>query len=329
MTRQKAASADPAALQATVPDALAGQRLDQVLSRLFGEFSRTRLQRWVRDGRVQVDGKVCHDTRARVDGGERLRVEPLLAPDPGLAPHALELAVVHRDEHLLVLDKPAGLVVHPGAGNPDRTLANALVHLDPALATLPRAGLVHRLDKNTTGLMVVARSLETQTRLARLIAARQVHRGYEAVVHGTPAVSGEVDAPIGRHRVHRTRMGVRSDGRPSRTRYRRLAAFRAHSHLALELETGRTHQIRVHMAHLGHPLVGDREYGGARPPPATLDPAAAQAVRRFPRQALHACRLAFRHPVTGENLTLESRLPEDLATLVACLAADAADGTRE
>jgi 23S rRNA pseudouridine1911/1915/1917 synthase len=324
MTQQKAAPAGAGALQATVPQSLAGQRLDRVLGRLFGDYSRTRLQRWVRDGRVQVDGVTCRDTRVRVDGGEHLRVEPLNEPAGHLAPQAMALVVVHRDEHLLVLDKPAGLVVHPGAGNPDRTLANALVHLYPGLASLPRAGLVHRLDKDTTGLMVVARTLEAQTRLVRLIAARQVHRGYEAVVHGIAPLAGKVDAPIGRHRVHRTRMAVRGGGRPSRTRYRRLAAFRAHSHLALELETGRTHQIRVHMAHLGHPLVGDRDYGGLRPPTSALGAVAARALRTFPRQALHARRLAFRHPLTGEELALESSLPGDFAALVACLAADAA-----
>ncbi len=324
MPRQNAPPADGETLATTVPESLAGERLDRVLGRLFTQFSRARLQRWVRDGRVRVDGTPCLDTRCKVRGGERVRVEPVPDPPRALPAQPATLTVMMRDEHLLVLDKPAGLVVHPGAGNPDHTLANALVHLDPRVAALPRAGLVHRLDKDTSGLMVVACTLEAQTRLTRLIAAREVHRGYEAVVHGIAPVSGEVDAPLGRHRVQRTRMSVRGDGRAARTLFRRLAAFRAHSHLALELETGRTHQIRVHMAHVGHPLVGDRSYGGVRPCPASVGEAAARAVAAFPRQALHARRLAFVHPVTGDAVDVECPLPADLAALIDALTRDAA-----
>ncbi len=313
---------DGETLTATVPADLAGERLDRVLARLFQDYSRARMQRWVRAGRVRVDGSTCCDTRVRLGGGERLDVQPAPEPAQCLRAEARPLTLLHRDRHLLVLDKPAGLVVHPGAGNPDHTLVNALLHLEPALAHLPRAGLVHRLDKNTSGLMVVACTVECLTRLSRLIAARDVHRGYEAVVHGVPTPEGRVEAPVGRHRVQRTRMSVRPGGRYAVTHFRRLRAFRAHAHLELELETGRTHQIRVHMAHLGHPLVGDREYGGVRTPPRSLGETAAAAVGAFARQALHARRLAFIHPMTDEPMALESPLPTDLASLLDALASD-------
>jgi len=311
------------ALQAAVPNDLAGQRLDLVLARLFEQFSRSRMQRWVRDGRVDLDGTPCLDTRARVHGGEWLSLRPAVEPAENWSAQAIALDVVHRDGHLLVVNKPAGLVVHPGAGNREGTLVNALVHLDAAAAALPRAGLVHRLDKNTTGLMVVARTLEAHTALTRLIAQHRVHRGYEAIVHGITSPSGNVDAPVGRHRIVRTRMSVNSAGRDARTHFRRLAAFRAHSHLALELETGRTHQIRVHMAHLSHPIVGDRDYGGVRPTPASMAEATSRTVMGFSRQALHARRLRFEHPMTGEDLDLSVPLPTDMAALLAVLAADA------
>lgn len=313
-----------AVLGATIPPDMAGDRLDRVLARLFTDYSRARMQRWVRDGRVELDGAPCLDIRARVAGGERLRVDPQALPAEDWSPQAMDLRLLYRDEHLLVLDKPAGLVVHPGAGNRDGTLINALVHLQPALSALPRAGLVHRLDKNTTGLMVVACTLPAQTRLSRQIAERAVHRGYEAIVHGIAPAAGRVDAPLGRHPIQRTRMSVREGGRHAVTDLRRLATFRAHSHLAIELGTGRTHQIRVHMAHLGHPIVGDREYGGVRAVPATLGRDAAHAVLGFPRQALHARRLSFEHPITGETLALQSELPADMAALLAALLADRA-----
>lgn len=309
-----------------IPPGMAGDRLDKVLARLFSDHSRALMQRWIRDGRVTVDGAPCLDTRARFDGGEQLRIDPPTMPADDWKAQAIDLEVVYRDRHLLVLDKPSGLVVHPGAGNPDGTLVNALVHLDPALATLPRAGLVHRLDKNTTGLMVVACTLPAHTHLTRMIARRAVHRGYEAIVHGITPSSGQVEAPLGRHRVSRTRMSVREDGRQANTRFRRMHAFQAHSHLELELGTGRTHQIRVHMAHLGHPIVGDREYGGVRPAPASVGSAAARALMDFPRQALHARRLCFEHPITGQTLALESPLPSDMAVLLSALRSAALPG---
>jgi len=263
MTRQQNHSSP---LHATVPRELAGRRLDQVLGQLFRDYSRTRLQDWVRQGRVWVDDAPCQ-VRQRLHGGEQLRVEPLHEAADDWLPEALDLDIHYCDPHLLVINKPPGLVVHPGAGNARGTLLNALLHFDPELASLPRAGIVHRLDKNTSGLLVVARTLECQTHLSRMIAARQVTREYDALVHGHPPAQGSIDQPIGRHLRHRTRMAIRvqGQGKPARTHYHRLARFTAHSHLALSLETGRTHQIRVHLSHIGHPLVGDPDYPGRRP----------------------------------------------------------------
>jgi len=239
-------------------------------------------------------------------------------------PQAMPLDLRYDDEHLLVIDKPAGLVVHPGAGNPDRTLQNALLALDPELATLPRAGIVHRLDKDTSGLMVVARSLSAHAALVRMLEAREIHRGYEAVVRGVLTAGGTIDAPIDRHPVDRVRMAVRQGGREAVTHYRVIRRYRAHTHVRVELETGRTHQIRVHMAHAGYPLVGDRVYGGRLAFPKGASESLRQALRGFPRQALHAARLKFDHPATGRPLEFASALPPDLRALLDELARDLA-----
>jgi 23S rRNA pseudouridine1911/1915/1917 synthase len=306
-------------LRASIPLALAGERLDRALGQLFVDFSRARLQRWVREGRVQVNGAVCISTRRRVDGGEQIEVEAAQTIEARSGPQPIDLNVLYRDEYLLVLDKPAGLVVHPGAGNADGTLVNALLHLDPSLAALPRAGLVHRLDKLTTGLMVVACTLPAHTHLTRMIAARLVHREYEALVHGLASANGTVDAPIGRHPRHRTRMAVREGARQARTDYRRIRSFVAHSHLRLQLHTGRTHQIRVHLSHIGLPIIGDRDYGGVRPPPARVGDSVTQATMAFGRQALHACQLEFEHPITGHPISVSSALPADMEQLLGTL----------
>jgi 23S rRNA pseudouridine1911/1915/1917 synthase len=229
---------------------------------------------------------------------------------------------VFRDRSLLVIDKPAGLVVHPGAGNARHTLQNALLALDPNLALVPRAGLVHRLDKDTSGLLLVARTPEAHTALIAALAARAIGREYLAVCTGVMTAGGTVDAPIGRHRSQRTRMAVRADGRPAVTHYRVVRRFRAHTLVRVTLETGRTHQIRVHLAHIGFPLVGDPLYGGRRRIPAGCTPALAAALRGFPRQALHAARLALSHPLTGRELQWEAPLPQDMQRLLAALEAD-------
>jgi len=318
----------PERRSAVIPETLAGQRFDRALAALFPDYSRARIQRWIRAGDARVDARrVAPKERAR--GGERVELTARLAREQPWRGQALPLEVVHEDEHLLVVAKPAGLVVHPGAGNPDGTLVNALLHHAPELESVPRAGIVHRLDKGTSGLLAVARTLPAHRALVAALKARELRREYEAVVVGRLAAGGRVDAPIARHARARTRMAVRSGGRPAATEYRVARRFRAHTHLRLRLESGRTHQIRVHMAHLGHPVVGDPAYAGRGRIPAGATPALAAAIRRLAalgRQALHARRLGLAHPVSGRPLVLEAALPADLAALLAALAEDAGAG---
>jgi 23S rRNA pseudouridine1911/1915/1917 synthase len=297
-----------AVVERRVPAELAGLRLDQALARMFPEHSRSRMQAWLRGGRVTVDsGRV--EAKRKVWGGERVRVDPEAHPrETSSRPEAIGLGIVYEDDAILVIDKPAGLVVHPGSGNWRGTLLNAILHHAPQNAALPRAGIVHRLDKDTSGLLVVAKTLAAQTDLVRQLHARTVRREYVALVHGRLVAGGTVDAPIGRHPVARTRMAVAARGRPSRTRYAVLRRFADATLVECRLETGRTHQIRVHMHSIGHPLVGDPVYGrrGAGSPP----------LAAFPRQALHAVRLALTHPVTRSEMRWESPLPPDLRALV-------------
>ena len=307
---------------AIIPQELAGTRLDQALASLFPEFSRSRLSEWIRQGLVTVDAR-ARRPRDRVAGGERVELEIAPAADSERwQAQAMDIAVVYQDQHLLVVDKPAGLVVHPGAGNPDGTLVNALLHRDPELIRVPRAGVVHRLDKNTSGLLVVARTLLAHKRLVSALKDRQVEREYLAVVHGLLRAGGRVDAPVGRHRVHRTRMAVNDAGRPAATRYRVERRFRAHSLLRLALESGRTHQIRVHMAHIDHPLVGDPVYGGRLRLPAGAGTELTERLRAFKRQALHAEQLKLRHPVSEQAMHWQSPLPPDMRELLAALEED-------
>jgi 23S rRNA pseudouridine1911/1915/1917 synthase len=304
-----------------VPDSFAGRRLDQAAAALLPEFSRSRLKAWIDAGELTVDGG---STRARttLKGGEEVVLETALEPAVVAGPEQIPLAIVHADPDVLVLDKPAGLVVHPGAGNASGTLMNALLHRFPDLAVLPRAGLVHRLDKDTSGLLVVARTLAAQQALARALERHAVRRTYQAVCNGVLTGGGFVDAPIGRHRTERTKMAVVEGGREARTRYRVIERFRAQTHVEVELETGRTHQIRVHLAHVRAPLVGDPVYGGRPRLPRQSTPELRAALQGFRRQALHASRIAFAHPATGEDLAFESPLPDDLRALLAALRAD-------
>ncbi len=307
----------------TIPDERAGQRLDQALAALLPDYSRSRLKGWIESGEIRVNGAMRRP-RDKVSGGESISLEAILDEATVAEPQAMALELAHEDRHLWVVNKPAGLVVHPGAGNPDRTLQNALLALDPQLAVLPRAGIVHRLDKDTSGLLIVARSVAAHTALVRMLGERAIHREYEAVCRGVMTAGGTVDAPIDRHPVDRVRMAVREGGRAAVSHYRVIKRFRAHTHLRVQLETGRTHQIRVHLSHIGFPLVGDRVYGGrlALPKGATEDLRA--ALRAFPRQALHAARLRFEHPVTGQPVECAAPLPSDLRDLLAALARDAA-----
>jgi len=309
-------------LVAEVPVAHAGWRLDRSLALLFGDFSRARLQQWVKDGRVTVDDVVLRP-RDKVRGGERVVLHPILECQVELHPQAIPLRIVHQDESLLVIDKPAGLVVHPAAGNPDGTLVNGLLHLDPALSLLPRAGIVHRLDKDTTGLLVVARTPAAHRHLVEELQARRIRREYRALVVGVVTAGGIVDAPIGRHPAQRTRMAVVPGGRSAITHYRVLRRFRGHSLLRVQLETGRTHQIRVHMAHIHFPVLGDPVYGGRLRLPAGASQELAERLRGFRRQALHACRLGLTHPGTSEWMEWVSEPPEDMQELLGALEADA------
>jgi 23S rRNA pseudouridine1911/1915/1917 synthase len=304
---------------------LAGRRLDQALAELLPGYSRNRLQQWIDQGRVLLDGASCR-RKDRVWSGQEVRVDPVLEPRNECMPEDIPLNVVFEDADILVIDKPAGLVVHPAAGNPDGTLQNALLHHDPALDRLPRSGIVHRLDKDTSGLLVVAKTLQTHKALVDQLQRRTVHREYRALVNGVLVSGGTVDAPIGRHPLHRTRMAVVPSGRPAVTRYRVLERFAAHSLLAVHLETGRTHQIRVHMAHLHHALVGDRTYGGRPRPPKGAQERLSEAFRSFPRQALHAIRLGFEHPRTGEPMDWEVPMAEDMQALLNLLRKEGVHG---
>jgi 23S rRNA pseudouridine1911/1915/1917 synthase len=306
-----------APLSAAVPAALAGLRIDRALAKLFPQYSRSRLQAWLKAGHVKVRrgaAEIAVERSTQVAGNESIEIAPPAAADAASPPaQRLPLAIVFEDRDLIVLDKPAGLIVHPGAGNPDRTLMNALLAHAPALRQVPRAGIVHRLDKDTSGLMVVAKNLSAQARLAAQLADRSVARTYLALVHGEPPQQGLIDAPIGRDTRARTRMTVTRRGKEARTRYRVLERFGggARSGFALlecRLETGRTHQIRVHLQHIHHPVVGDPAYrrGAAR-------------GLEFGRQALHAAELELVHPRTGKPRRWKAPLPADMKKLLAKL----------
>ncbi|MFC4655238.1 23S rRNA pseudouridine(1911/1915/1917) synthase RluD [Rheinheimera marina] len=305
-----------------VPDHLFGKRLDQVLAEMFPDYSRSRIKDWILADWVQVNGRVCNTPREKLMGGEAIQIDAQLPDDERFEAEAIDLTIVYEDEHILVINKPAGLVVHPGAGNPEGTLLNALLHHCPTIAEVPRAGIVHRLDKDTTGLMVVAKTIPAQVHLVDAMQNREITREYEAICHGIMTAGGTVDEPIGRHPTKRTHMAVTTSGRPAVTHYRVMEKFRAHTRLRLRLETGRTHQIRVHMTYINHPLVGDPVYAGRPRPPRKASEELLGIFRSFKRQALHAAMLRLAHPITSEIMEWHAPIPDDMVQLTLALRAD-------
>lgn len=309
-----------------LPIECAGLRFDQALAEALPEFSRSRLAAWIKAGDALIEGRTGKP-KEPVNGGERVRLTVRMETVEHAAPQDIALDLLYQDADLLVVNKPAGLVVHPGAGNPAGTLVNALLHFDERLNALPRAGIIHRLDKDTSGALVIARTPQAHASLVEQLAAREVHRQYECVVYGVLVAGGTVDAPLDRHPVDRLRRAVVEDGKPAVTHYRVRQRFRAHTLLQVNLETGRTHQIRVHMAHIRHPLLGDPLYGGGLKLPKGASPEFIEALRAFKRQALHAERIAFAHPRSGESIDVEAPRPADLQVLLDALAADLAEAS--
>jgi len=305
-------------LQQEIPHEMAGMRLDQAAAQLFPEYSRSRLQAWIKSGELQVNGAPS-TAKTKIVGGELVQVAAQSIPNDVWRPEPIRLDVRYEDEDILVINKVAGVVVHPAAGHAQGTLLNAILHHHPDAAALPRAGIVHRLDKDTTGLMVVAKSLRAHNHLVMQLQSRRMGREYEAVVTGVMSGGGVVNEPIGRHPVQRKKMAVSRSGKTAITHYQVVARFRAHTHLRLQLETGRTHQIRVHMAHRHYPLVGDPLYGGRLKLPKAGRSALIDFLRNFKRQALHAQKLSLIHPRSAEPMVWESELPVDMRQLLELL----------
>ncbi len=294
---------------------MAGKRVDQALAELFPDFSRSRLQKWMKDGFALVDGQKWRP-KDPVFGGELVELLVVVDEETHWKAEPLNLDIVYEDDQIIVINKPAGLVVHPGAGNSHGTLSNGLLYHVPQNASIPRAGIVHRLDKDTSGLLVAAKTLVAHSKLVEQLQAREVKREYLALCNNVMTAGGTVDAPIGRHPTNRLRMAVRDNGKPAVTHYRVEQRFRAHTLIRVNLETGRTHQIRVHMAYIGYPLVGDVVYGGRLKIPSASNESFASALRNFKRQALHACRLGLHHPTRGEWMQWQVDMPDDMQELV-------------
>lgn len=308
-----------------IPEEFAGLRLDQALARMFPEYSRSRLKEWLLAGSISVVGGPTRP-RDAVAGGETVTMEPKVEVEVRAEAEPIALDIVHEDKDLLVVNKPAGLVVHPGAGNPAGTLMNGLLHHDASLEAIPRAGIIHRLDKDTSGLLLVAKTLQAHTALVRLLADRDISRHYLAICNGVLTGGGTIREAMARHPVDRKRMSVQQNGKPAITHYTVNERFAAFTLVNVKLETGRTHQIRVHFAHRRHALIGDQTYGGRLALPKGASEELIQVLRHFKRQALHATRLAFLHPMSGEQLELEVEPPNDFQMLVDTLRRDMSNG---
>mgnify|MGYP000900923928 FL=1 len=309
-------------LSAEVQPEQMGQRLDQTLAELFPEYSRSRLKTWIEADLVKLNDRIVNIPREKVLGGEKIEITVEVEDETRFEPENIPLNIVYEDDDIIVINKPKDLVVHPGAGNPNGTVLNALLYHYPPIAEVPRAGIVHRLDKDTTGLMVVAKTIPAQTKLVRDLQKRKITREYEAVASGIMTKGGTVDQPMARHATKRTLMAVHPMGKPAVTHYRIMENYRNYTRLRLRLETGRTHQIRVHMAHIAHPLLGDQTYGGRPRPPKNASEDFMEVLRNFKRQALHAVMLRLAHPITGEMMEWYAPLPDDFVELLNALKAD-------
>jgi len=305
-----------------IPEEMSGKRLDQALAKLLPEHSRARLQGWIRDGYVLIDKKLMRP-RDKIQGGEQVEIRAEIEVQISASPENIPLQIVFEDEYLIIINKPAGLIVHPGAGNPQHTLMNALLHHDQKLEQVPRAGIVHRLDKDTSGLLVIARTPQSHTSLVKQLQTRDMHREYVTIVSGTMTAGGTIDQPIGRHPKHRTRMAIVKNGRTAITHYRIIRKYRHHTQLQVNLETGRTHQIRVHMTWHHHPIIGDPVYGTKKQLVKGMNSNLANIVTAFPRQALHARAIQLLHPHSDELMTWEAPIPEDITALIDSLELDA------
>jgi 23S rRNA pseudouridine1911/1915/1917 synthase len=307
--------------QITLPDDLVGLRLDQALSKLLSTYSRTQIQDWIKSHEITLNGKAAK-AKDVVIGGELVEVNAQLKAQPAWEAQAIALDVLYEDDALLIINKPIGMVVHPGSGNSNNTLLNALLHHAPQLKELPRAGIIHRLDKDTSGLLVVAKTAAALTDLSAQLKNRTIKRIYQAIIFGILTSGGTVDEPIGRHPMQRKRMAIMDTGRPSVTHFRVMEKYRNHTRVKVKLETGRTHQIRVHMAHIHHAILGDPVYGGRLQLPKGATPPLVDILRRFKRQALHAYELGLIHPVSGEAMTWRAPLPQDMLELIDILRND-------
>lgn len=305
-----------------IPDNYANERLDQALAKLLPDYSRTQIQEWLEAGSILVDGRVKKG-KVKIKGSEKITVEAEIKSQPNWEAQALPLQIIYEDDELIIIDKPAGLVVHPGSGNADHTLLNALLHHAPSLQMLPRAGILHRLDKSTSGLLAVAKTAAALKHISQQLKQRSILREYQAIVCGILISGGCIDAPIDRHHLQRKRMAVVETGKQAVTHYRIAEKYRSHTRLKIRLETGRTHQIRVHMAHIRHPVVGDPVYGGRLQLAKGMSPELIEALRNFKRQALHAFGLGLIHPATQEFMRWEIDLPQDMSELIKLLRKDA------